>query len=1074
MSGTGKPQARGASASGLKPASDNDDDDIENEPLPTIIVPAWMASQQRWMLACDEGSVGRDGFVADHPHDPNEWATLAGIDVVAAADAVSNVARTPWLGRLFCLGPISRLNAKGEEIGEIVIGLVLTGCIGDDGAIADWATPYVATMGSYAEFTEDRRGIQCIARLPVVELADARKRLGIAADDPTQSRTRSYANGGHAASAQLFIGAHSLTITGNHWKSSPPDEVNVLYAGQLSRLGVEFTRPDVADEPEQGTPPKPNVPPPPDLTGTPLAFLTAPMHRRWVGWRFELVGEPGKRKWSKIPYQIGSSRKARSNDPTTWCDFDTALQSVRRHVHDGVGLVLQGLPGELFGAVDLDDVRDPATGVLLPWAQKLVDECGSYVEVTPSGCGIRLLGSAEAITTIHTRITHPHGGAFELFVNCARYITATGNVITTGWADISGIIERLAELRPPPEARGGNEQSAGAIQLDKLNPVIIGLITNATVLGKTVEHRGQQFLHVVRYLKKAGYSYADSLALLQAHPKGVAGKYAGRLEREFRRAWDKSRPPDADDKAPWPEPVDCFTAYDTTPVDVTADEAPPPLWDFVEDTAERMGAATSSVALNAIVSCAAVISEEWEVQPKAFDDLWTENARLWGATVGPPSIMKTPVLKACTQPVDYLEMKARKEWQGEFERWKRKHAEWKRSDQSEPEPQRPREPRYIVESTTVEALHEVLRTDESAHFTAPAGKLLSRQDELGEFLANLDRYHAGRSGGDRGAYLRLYTGGSYRVDRIIRGSTVLLSWSACLLGGIQPEPIQRFAKDSVDDGLLQRFIYDVPSPHPMTGMDRRPNYPAIERYRRLFPVLAALHPAKTDEGHIQAVALHADAHTSRERIEDLRKSIIAMPDTTKRLQSALGKWDGLFARLCLTFHLIEVADAHAQGDLGPPVSAISAATAARVERYMRNVLLPHLLRAYELMFRTVQTDHARWIAGHIIAHELDRITARDVVRAYIQLRAPEDRLVLDATMAGLVTIGWLDPEKPRNPLNPVSAWRVNPMAHERFAARKEQEQAERQQRAEETVRRRKAELGERSATSTTSPGRDCQ
>jgi hypothetical protein len=138
---------------------------------------------------------------------------------------------------------------------------------------------------------------------------------------------------------------------------------------------------------------------------------------------------------------------------------------------------------------------------------------------------------------------------------------------------------------------------------------------------------------------------------------------------------------------------------------------------------------------------------------------------------------------------------------------------------------------------------------------------------------------------------------------------------------------------------------------------------------------------------------------------------------------------------------------------------VSAATAARVERYMRRVLLPHLLRADALMFSTTQTSHARWIAGCILAHGLDRITARDVVRAYGALRAPEKRKDLDTTMASLVAIAWLDPEASSNDLVPVSTWRVNPLVHQHFAARAAQEKAERQQRREELVRKLR-ELGE--------------
>ncbi len=89
---------------------------------------------------------------------------------------------------------------------------------------------------------------------------------------------------------------------------------------------------------------------------------------------------------------------------------------------------------------------------------------------------------------------------------------------------------------------------------------------------------------------------------------------------------------------------------------------PPSLWPFITDTAERLGAATSSVALAAIVSCASVISEEWQIQPKRHDFTWTEAARLWGAIVGPPSILKSPVIAIATAPIVAMEVAARKDW----------------------------------------------------------------------------------------------------------------------------------------------------------------------------------------------------------------------------------------------------------------------------------------------------------------------------------------------------------------------------------------------------------------------------
>jgi hypothetical protein len=506
----------------------------------------------------------------------------------------------------------------------------------------------------------------------------------------------------------------------------------------------------------------------------------------------------------------------------------------------------------------------------------------------------------------------------------------------------------------------------------------------------------------------------------------------------------------------WPEPTDCFAPGNLSQAEVTEDEAPPALWPFIKDTPERMGVATSTVTLSAVVTCSAVISDEWRLQPKRYDYLWTENARLWGTIVGPPSILKTPVLVACTRPIDRLEGEARKQWQEDLRQWRNAEAAAKAEgrDFTDPEPKRPR---WLVESTTIEALQEVLRDDVGARFTAPAMKVLVRQDELSEFLANLDRYaSSGKQGGDRGAYLRLYNGGPFSVDRIGRGAFTASNWSGCLLGGIQPEPIQRIAKQTVDDGLLQRFMYDVPPPRTAPGTDRDPDRSAIERYHRLIPALAALRPASSPGRPSCAVALHADAHAYRESMDEMARNIAAMPDISSRLQSALGKWPGLFARLCLTFHLIETADARVGGYIGPPLDVVSAATAERVTRYMRRVLLRHLLRADALMFTTVQTGHAKWIAGHILARQLDRITVRDVNRAYLALRAPEARHELHSVMASLVSIGWLDPEPPRNPLNPVSAWRVNPLVHQLYADQAEKERQERDKRAEETIERRQA------------------
>jgi hypothetical protein len=57
--------------------------------------------------------------------------------------------------------------------------------------------------------------------------------------------------------------------------------------------------------------------------------------------------------------------------------------------YEGVGFVLSADDG--FTALDLDNCRDPESGLIAPWAQQIIDTVKSYAEVSPGGAGIRVL-----------------------------------------------------------------------------------------------------------------------------------------------------------------------------------------------------------------------------------------------------------------------------------------------------------------------------------------------------------------------------------------------------------------------------------------------------------------------------------------------------------------------------------------------------------------------------------------------------------------------------------------------------------------------------------------------------------
>jgi hypothetical protein len=226
-------------------------------------------------------------------------------------------------------------------------------------------------------------------------------------------------------------------------------------------------------------------------------------------------------------------------------------------------------------------------------------------------------------------------------------------------------------------------------------------------------------------------------------------------------------------------------------------------------------------------------------------------------------------------------------------------------------------------------------------------------------------------------------------------------------------------------------------------LDRAPDHTARDDYRALFPALAALHPARNPgNGYIEHVTLHTDAHAAREDIDALAGALAAMPDASTRLQSSFGKWPGLFARLCLTYHLVEVAAARGRGELGPVLNVVTTETAERVRRYMRGILAPNLRRADAMMFATVQTEHAATIARYILAERLDRITMRDLMRyGPLALRSPEDRPARDSVMEGLCLFGWLRPVL--REAQPPTTWTVNPAVHVLFAQRADAERVRR-------------------------------
>jgi putative DNA primase/helicase len=174
---------------------------------------------------------------------------------------------------------------------------------------------------------------------------------------------------------------------------------------------------------------------------------------RWLVYRLERRNG----KLTKPPFRADDPRiSAKSNNPATWGRYGIAVQACADGKADGIGLALMNREeNSRIAALDLDDCRNPENGVLLPWAQRLLDDCRSYAEITPSQRGIRIIGTATG-AKLHRKLAVPEGGSVEVYRDAERYIVVTGDTLTpdiTELGNIDALCDRIVaefDKKPSP------------------------------------------------------------------------------------------------------------------------------------------------------------------------------------------------------------------------------------------------------------------------------------------------------------------------------------------------------------------------------------------------------------------------------------------------------------------------------------------------------------------------------------------------------------------------------------------------------------------------------------------------
>jgi putative DNA primase/helicase len=787
---------------------------------------------------------------------------------------------------------------------------------------------------------------------------------------------------------------------------------------------------------------------------------------QWVGWKFD--PKPGKpSEWTKPPYcAMMPGKRASSTDSSTWASFSDAIKAADNSKGlDGIGFVFT--MNDPYVGIDLDKCRNPETGTIELWAQKILDMFpGAYTEITPSGKGLHIIikGKLQGKGIKH--------GPVEVY-DKERYFTFTGHTLPSSGIEIP---EHQAALEAFLTEHFQNEQKNSGTNTGTPGR---SWLNDAEVIQKAcTAENGEKFkkLWAGDFSDYASQSEADSaLCALLAFWCGKNTEQMGRLFRQsglYRSKWEEKHGAKTYGQATiehtveictetyrlsgttaeearemtqakvWPEPLPL--PDDLLPVKAIEPEMiPAPLRGWLMDIADRMQIPPDFSTAATIVALGSIIGRACGIYPKRHDD-WIVIPNLWGAVVGRPSLMKSPAVTEALKPLARLEIKARDQYEEAFltfsvdlevQKMTRsnlsesiKKALKKGNDAQVEELKKqltkllhkeaPTRKRYQTQDATVEKIGELLNEN-------PRGLLLSR-DELIGWLRTLDK--DGREG-DRAFFLEGWNGiKGFTIDRIGRGTIDIEAVCLSIFGTITPGPLSDYVYQAIrggkgDDGLMQRFQIIVwpDTPAEWKNVDRFPDTKEKVRAWEVFRALAEQEiPGAMIEDGAEIPALR---FTPRGQEifdgwrDELERRLRGDHGLHPAMESHLTKYRSLMPSMALIFHLVDVAAGAASG----PVSEVAAAIAADWCDYLES----HACRIYGGASMPGM-EEAREILKHIRRGDIkDGCKTWEIWRPqWSRLISPGDA---QAGLDVLSSYGWVAVEKIPTGGSPQKIVKLNPM-----------------------------------------------
>lgn len=449
----------------------------------------------------------------------------------------------------------------------------------------------------------------------------------------------------------------------------------------------------------------------------------------------------------------------------------------------------------------------------------------------------------------------------------------------------------------------------------------------------------------------------------------------------------------------WAEPRELLTDLPSVRT-ITKNMLPDSLWRYVDNQAERLSVPHEYVAIPLITALAGIIGTKVSIFPKFLDD-WEIVPNLWGAIIGNPSSKKTPSISAGMKPLNNLTYKAK----AEHEQAKREFATHKEinkhkakalddelkamakkqakqtddndndddeskitdddmivkaqaiAEASNADEYEPKLKRYIANDSTYQKLGEMLSQTNNG--------LVIERDELTGLLASLD----GESNSEaRNFYLEAFNGtGSHIMDRIGRGSVFIENHCLSIMGGIQPNKLERYLEKTIkgldNDGMMQRFQLAVYPDH-VKGRKENDIAPDNEIRQAVYDLFETI-DNMTEWDFIIYGANQSDDYHKRPYYRFTKEAyeifmlwydqLKAQADDTEHsvIAEHMTKYPKTIASLALIFHLVDCIEF--QSDLGA-VSLLALKTAIE----WHAMLETHMHRIYSLV-----TDSANIKASYL-------------------------------------------------------------------------------------------------------------